>query len=148
MAWVILWVGLGLAVGLWIAATHGRNSATEYFAAYLSRVPRETLIGERRRVLVEPGERPASREALRDDPVAYLRAAGAKTIVFDLSGWPSGMLADRLDLAARISPAADDDGKSRGVVLWGTGYDPLRPSAARILGLRSVGTAIEIYRLR
>ena len=35
MAWVILWVGLGLAVGLWIAATHGRNSATEYFAAYL-----------------------------------------------------------------------------------------------------------------
>jgi len=27
------------------------------------------------------------------------------------------------------------------------GYDPLRPSAAGILGLRSVGTAIEIYRV-
>ena len=35
MAWVILWVGLGLAVGLWVAAIHGRNAATEYFAAYL-----------------------------------------------------------------------------------------------------------------
>ena len=35
MAWVIVWVGLGLAVGLWVAATHGRSAATEYFAAYL-----------------------------------------------------------------------------------------------------------------
>src|SRR5439155_1577308 len=35
MAWVILWVGLGLAVGLWVAATHGKSAATEYFAAYL-----------------------------------------------------------------------------------------------------------------
>ena len=35
MAWVILWVGLGLALGLWVAATHGRSAATEYFAAYL-----------------------------------------------------------------------------------------------------------------
>src|SRR3989442_13716148 len=35
MAWVILWVGLGLAVGLWVAATRGRSAATEYFAAYL-----------------------------------------------------------------------------------------------------------------
>src|SRR2546428_3550092 len=35
MAWVILWGGLGLAVGLWVAATHGRSAATEYFAAYL-----------------------------------------------------------------------------------------------------------------
>src|SRR5260370_19264533 len=34
-AWVIVWVGLGLAVGLWLAATHGRSAATEYFAAYL-----------------------------------------------------------------------------------------------------------------
>jgi len=32
---VILWVGLGLAVGLWVAATNGRSAATEYFAAYL-----------------------------------------------------------------------------------------------------------------
>ncbi len=35
MAWVIVWVGLGLAVGLWVAATHGKSAATEYFAAYL-----------------------------------------------------------------------------------------------------------------
>jgi len=35
MAWVILWVGLGLAVGLWVAATYGKSAATEYFAAYL-----------------------------------------------------------------------------------------------------------------
>jgi len=35
MAWVILWVGLGLAVRLWVAVTHGRSAATEYFAAYL-----------------------------------------------------------------------------------------------------------------
>src|ERR1700704_1348800 len=35
MAWVILWFGLGLAVGLWVAATHGTSAATEYFAAYL-----------------------------------------------------------------------------------------------------------------
>ena len=32
---VIVWVGLGLAVGLWVAATQGRSAATEYFAAYL-----------------------------------------------------------------------------------------------------------------
>ena len=35
ITWVILWVGLGLAVGLWVAATNGRSAATEYFAAYL-----------------------------------------------------------------------------------------------------------------
>ena len=35
MTWVIVWVGLGLALGLWIAATQGRSAATEYFAAYL-----------------------------------------------------------------------------------------------------------------
>jgi tellurite resistance protein TerC len=34
-AWVIVWVGLGLALGLWVAATQGRSAATEYFAAYL-----------------------------------------------------------------------------------------------------------------
>ena len=34
-AWVIVWVGLGLALGLWVAATHGRTAATEYYAAYL-----------------------------------------------------------------------------------------------------------------
>ena len=35
MAWVIVWVGLAFALGLWIAATQGRSAATEYFAAYL-----------------------------------------------------------------------------------------------------------------
>src|SRR6266446_3551406 len=35
MAWVIAWVGLGLAVGLLVAATQGRHAATEYVAAYL-----------------------------------------------------------------------------------------------------------------
>jgi len=35
IAWVIVWGGLGLAVGLWVAGTHGRSAATEYFAAYL-----------------------------------------------------------------------------------------------------------------
>src|SRR5437879_12578566 len=35
MAWVIVWMGLGLAVGLLAAATQGRDAATEYFAAYL-----------------------------------------------------------------------------------------------------------------
>jgi tellurite resistance protein TerC len=35
MAWVIVWVGLGLALGLLVAATQGRGAATEYFAAYL-----------------------------------------------------------------------------------------------------------------
>ena len=35
MVWVIVWVGLGLALGLWVAATQGRSAATEYFAAYL-----------------------------------------------------------------------------------------------------------------
>src|SRR6266436_4554994 len=35
IAWVIVWVGLGLALGLWVAATQGKSAATEYFAAYL-----------------------------------------------------------------------------------------------------------------
>jgi hypothetical protein len=35
MAWVVVWVGLGLAVGLLVAATVGRDAATEYVAASL-----------------------------------------------------------------------------------------------------------------
>jgi tellurite resistance protein TerC len=35
MTWVIVWVGLGLALGLWAAATRGRSAATEKYAAYL-----------------------------------------------------------------------------------------------------------------
>jgi len=32
--WVIVWVGLGLALGLWVLATQGRDVAAEYYAAY------------------------------------------------------------------------------------------------------------------
>jgi len=35
VAWVVVWIGLGLALGLGVAATQGRSAATEYFAAYL-----------------------------------------------------------------------------------------------------------------
>jgi hypothetical protein len=126
---------------------NARDPGQTVWSEYLSEVPRETLVGDRRTVLVEPGERPKSRFDLRDDPVGYLRSVGARTLVLDLSGWPSGMLKGSLRLATRISPFEEDDGKRRGIVLWGTGYDPLRPSAAGILGLRSVGTAVEIYRL-
>ena len=35
LSWVVVWVGLGLALGLVVAATQGRSAATEYFAAYL-----------------------------------------------------------------------------------------------------------------
>ena len=35
IAWVIVWVGLGLTLGLWVAATQGSSAATEYYAAYL-----------------------------------------------------------------------------------------------------------------
>jgi len=35
MASVVFWVGLGLALGLWVAVTQGRSAATEYYAAYL-----------------------------------------------------------------------------------------------------------------
>ncbi|HEY3045512.1 MAG TPA: hypothetical protein VGJ39_15890, partial [Vicinamibacterales bacterium] len=31
---VVLWVGLGLALGVWIAATQGTAAAAEYYAAY------------------------------------------------------------------------------------------------------------------
>ena len=32
--WVVVWVGLGLALGLWILATQGTGAAAEYYAAY------------------------------------------------------------------------------------------------------------------
>jgi tellurite resistance protein TerC len=35
MLWVIVWVGLGLALGLLVAATQGRDAATQYVASYL-----------------------------------------------------------------------------------------------------------------
>jgi len=35
MTSVVIWVGLGLALGLWFAATQGSQAAAEYYAAYL-----------------------------------------------------------------------------------------------------------------
>jgi tellurite resistance protein TerC len=32
--WVVVWVGLGLALGLWVLATQGTSVAAEYYAAY------------------------------------------------------------------------------------------------------------------
>ena len=32
--WVVVWVGLGLALGLWVLLTSGTNAAAEYYAAY------------------------------------------------------------------------------------------------------------------
>jgi tellurite resistance protein TerC len=32
--WVVVWVGLGLALGLWVLATQGIDAAAEYYAAY------------------------------------------------------------------------------------------------------------------
>src|SRR5258707_11824974 len=32
--WVIVWVGLGLTLGLWVLATQGTQAAAEYYAAY------------------------------------------------------------------------------------------------------------------
>ena len=32
--WVIVWVGLGLALGLWVLATQGSKAGAEYYAAY------------------------------------------------------------------------------------------------------------------
>ena len=117
------------------------------WAEYQAHAAPGSLEGPRRRILVEPGRRPGSREKLAEDPVGYLREAGARYAVIDLSGIPSGVFRDRMELLERISPAERDDGRSRGVVLWGTGYDPLRPSALGILGLRSLGTSVEIYRI-
>mgnify|MGYP006390664829 CR=1 FL=1 len=48
---------------------------------------------------------------------------------------------------ARISPAREDSPAERGLVLFGTGFDPLAPSALRILAMRSLGTAVEVYEI-
>jgi TerC family integral membrane protein len=33
--WVVVWIGLSLALGLWVLATQGTGAATEYYAAYV-----------------------------------------------------------------------------------------------------------------
>src|SRR5262249_58998459 len=114
----------------------------------LARASRASLDGTRRRVLGEPGLRPESRLAFAEDPVEYLKGHGARWLVLDLSGFPKGTLEPLADLEARISPDTSGDPRrwrGRGMVLWGTGYDPLGPSAASILRQRSLGTAVEIY---
>src|SRR6185436_146258 len=35
LLWVVVWVGLGIALGLWVLATEGSSAAAEYYAAYL-----------------------------------------------------------------------------------------------------------------
>jgi hypothetical protein len=100
-------------------------------------------------VLVEPGERPEARQAFARDPRAYLARVNAHWLVFDLSG--GGLEATLSKVATRVArfcPARVDDGLQRGVLLAGTGVDPLRPSAARILGMTSLGTTVEIWRMR
>jgi tellurite resistance protein TerC len=34
VAWVVVWIGLSVALGLWILTTRGSSAAVEYFAAY------------------------------------------------------------------------------------------------------------------
>jgi hypothetical protein len=131
-------------------AALARNASLAFrtiWTEYLAHVPPESLQGVRRPILVEPGSRPTSLVEFTNDPLAYLRGFDARYVVLDLSAFSNGFLRTRADLAARISPAVVDDGRGRGVALWGTGYDPLRPSAASILRLRSLGTTVEIYRI-
>ncbi len=99
------------------------------------------------KVLVEPGGRPDSRLAFEHDALAYLRGFGVRWVVLDLSGGGQDVLAKIATRAARFAPSREDDGRERGLTLVGTGFDPLRPSAARILRMQSLGTTVEIWRL-
>jgi hypothetical protein len=126
---------------------NARPAYRTIWAEYLAHVPARSLAGPRRSILVEPGELPESRLDFVKAPLEHLRRYDARHLVLDLSGFANGFLLGQAELAVRISPAIHDDGRKRGVVLWGTGYDPLRPSAFSILGLRSLGTAVEIYRV-
>ena len=79
-------MGLGLAVGLWVAATQGRSAATEYFAAYLLEelaVTRNPLIVYSSNVMAMLGLR--SLYFVLSDAVyrmRYLRAGLAALLVF------------------------------------------------------------------
>jgi len=131
------------------AAANARWPDRSPWSEYQLEHPDASRAARAYRVLVEPGERPDSRQAFARDPRAYLAQAGAHWLVFDLSG---GGLEDSLSKVAtrvaRFTPARVDDGKARGILLAGTGIDALRPSAARILRMRSLGTTVEIWRLR
>lgn len=114
---------------------------------YLAGVHSEDLEGTRRSILIEPGRRPQSRTELGSDPLGYLRRYRARWLVLDLSGGGEQIFRGLAERVARISPARRDDPGERGLVLFGTGYDLLAPSALRILALRSLGTSVEIYRI-
>lgn len=109
----------------------------------------DACAGETRwNVLVEPGGRPDSRLEFQRDPLRYFRTFGVRWVVLDVSGGAAeGVLGPVATRVARFTSSRDDDGAERGVTLVGTGYDPLRPSAARLLDSTSFGTTIEIWRL-
>ena len=114
---------------------------------YLADVHSEDLEATRRPILIEPGRRPESRREILADPLAYLRRYRARWFVLELSGGGEQLMSGLAERVARFSPARKDSPTERGLVLFGTGYDPLAPSALRILAMRSFGTAVEIYRI-
>jgi len=112
---------------------------------YLADVHSEDLEGTRWPILIEPGRRPESRRELGSDPLGYARRYRARWLVLDLSGGGEQLFHGRAERVARFSPAREDSPAERGLVLFGTGFDPLAPSALRVLAMRSLGTAVEIY---
>jgi len=117
------------------------------WSEYLAGVHSEDLEGTRHSILIEPGQRPKSRKDLVSDPLGYLKRYRARWLVIDLSGGGQRILRGLAERVARFSPAPADQPGVRGLVLFGTGYDPLAPSASRILAMRSLGTSVEIYRV-
>jgi hypothetical protein len=101
-----------------------------------------------RPIRIEPGTRPESRLQLLSDPRAYLESVGARWVVIDLSGGGSELFRDCAERVARFSSRRSDDGVDRGLSLAGTGWDRLRPGALRVLEMQSLGTSVEIWRLR
>ena len=125
------------------ALTPWRTIWSEYLAGVLS----EDIEGRRRSILIEPGQRPESRAALASDPLGYLHRYRARWLVLDLSGRGDQLLDPVAERVARFSPAREDEPDERGLVLFGTGIDPLAPSALRILSMRSLGTTVLVYRV-
>ncbi len=128
-------------------AENARLPYRTIWSEYLARASPESLEGTRRPILVEPGDRPDARLQLMRDPLAYLHRWGARYAVLDLSGGGAELLRGKASRSARFSPARHDDDRDRGMVLFGTGYDPLAPTAWSILRSRALGTTVEIYRL-
>lgn len=99
-------------------------------------------------VRVEPGQRPASRLEMLADPRAYLESVGARWVVIDLVGGGGDVFKDCAERVARFSPRREDDGIDRGLTLVGTGWDRMRPAALRVMQMKSLGTSVEVWRLR